>query len=260
MTETTIPANEIAKAYLLAELDKIFPGDNFQKELEENINKLPEKEIWRLLEALSFTYRLNGVFWSISDDSFVWSKEEVDCNRLILTGMSPQIDKITHSETVDNNPIKFRNYLVNYFDKHPNDDPEGLKQFRSKGKVIKYPTILLVEIDKKLRLLDGSNRLIAHLLAGNKTITAYVGRKVKAGKMRLGDSTFWLLRKVYEKGDESTKQAVLTIVKELAYVSSDGKEAVEAYWISHVRDEKLREVGKQILLEINRISNSQTNL
>jgi hypothetical protein len=78
-------------------------------------------------------------------------------------------------------------------------------------------------------------------------LTAEIGKKVKDGKMKLGDSTFWLLRKAYETGDENTKQAILTVVKELVNLSSDGKEAVQAYWIDHIRDEALKEPGKQIL-------------
>ena len=257
MTKVAIPAIEIAKAYLLAELSKIFPGDNFQNSLEDNIGKLPDQDVWRLLEALSFTYRLNGVFWSISDDSYVWNKEEVSCDSLVLTGMNPQVDRITHSETIQNNPLKFRDYLITYFKKFPDSDPEGLGQFRPKGEVIKCPTIILTAKDEKLLLLDGSNRFMAHLLNGNNTINAYIGRKVKDGKMKLGDSIFWLLRHVYEKGDETTKQSVLTVIKELVNAISDGKDAVETYWISHVRDEKLKEVGKQILLEISKTSNSQ---
>ncbi|MHC1716703.1 MAG: hypothetical protein AB9915_02355 [Candidatus Dojkabacteria bacterium] len=250
----TIPSVEIAKEYILVELSKIFPEDNIQKELNENVHKLSEKEVWRLLEALSSAYRLNGVFRSISDDSYIWSKEEVNCGDLVLTGMNPQVDKITYSEAIQNNPLKFRDYLVKYFEKFPTSDPEGLEQFRPKGKEIKFQTIILISNDEKLQLLDGSNRLIAHLLNGNNTISAYVGRKVKVGKMKVGDSAFWLLRHVYEKGDEATKQAILTVVKELINISSDGKEAVETYWVSHVRDEKLKEVGKQILLETKKAS------
>jgi len=245
--KVSVSTTEVAKAYLTAEIGKIFSGDNLQSELEGDIGRLLEKETWRLLEALSFTYRLNAVFWTLSDDGFVWSKEEVSCGNLVLTGMTPQIDKVTYSEAVQNNPLKFRDYLITYFKKFPDSDPEGLGQFRPKGTNVEYPTIILVSRDEKLRLLDGSNRLMAQLLNGQETINAYIGKKVKDGKMKLGDSTFWLLRKAYETGDENTKQAILTVVKELVNLSSDGKEAVQAYWIDHIRDEALKEPGKQIL-------------
>lgn len=250
-----IPAIEVARAYLLAELSRIFPEDNLQNQQEENLGKLSEKEAWRLLEALSFTYRLNGVFWSISDDGNVWNKEEVNCGDLVLTGMNPQVDKVTRSKTIQNNPLKFRDYLIAYFKKFPNSDPEGLGQFRPKGQTIKYPTIILIAKDEKLFLIDGSNRLMAHLLNGNDTINAYIGKKTKVGKPKLGDSTFWLLRRVYEKSDEVTKQAVLKVSTELVRASSDGKEAVETYWMSHVKDEKIKEIGRQILSKAEETSN-----
>lgn len=248
MKRTTVPALEVGKEYLIDELSRIFPEENFRKELVRDISKLSEKQLWRLLEALSFSYRLNKVFWLVSDDSYVWSKEKVSCNDLILSGMNPQINKVIFSKIVQNNPLKFRDYLIAYFKKYPKKDPEGLGQFRPKSVSIKTPTIYLFERDRKLRLFDGQNRFIAHLLAGNKKINAYVGRKVKAGKMRIGDSTFWLLRKVYEKGNKPTKQAVITVVKELMKTSSDGKNAVKNYWISHVvNDEALKKVGKKLI-------------
>lgn len=247
-----IPAIEVAREYLIVELGKILSENNLQRSLIESIGKLSEQEVWRLLEALSFTYRLNRVFWTISDDGFVWTKENVNCNNLVLTGMNPNIDRIIFSETIQNNPINFRDYLFAYFKKFPNSDPEGLNQFRPKGITIKHPTIILTTKNGKFYLIDGSNRLIAHLLNGNNTINAYVGRKIKDGKIKLGDSTFWLLRDVFEKGDKLTKHAVLTIVKELIDASSDGKKAIETYWISHVRNVQVKEAGKKIIKDLEK--------
>jgi len=249
MSTANVSAEEVAKSYLVAELSKILPGESSQKELEQNIAQMKTKDMWRMLEAMSFTYRLNGIFWAISDDGLLWSREEIDCSGITLTGMSPQIDKVTHSDNVGQNPIKFRDYLIEYFKKHSNDEHEGLSQFRSRKIEIKHSTIIVLEKEDKLLILDGSNRLMAHLLSGEDDISAYVGRRSRPGKMRLGDSTFWLLRRVYEKGGEPTKKAVLTVVKELIKASSDGKNAVKTYWISHARDETLKKVGKELIDE-----------
>ena len=249
MAKVNVPAIEVARAYLIAELSKIFSREKFQGELRKGINELPEKEIWRLLEALSFTYRLNGVFWSIGDSGLIWEKKKINCGKLMLTGMSPQIDRVTHSEVIQNNPLKFRDYLIKYFKKHPKDDPDGLGQFRPKDAPIKYPTIFLIRKEKKLYLLDGSNRMMACLLKGNEAMTAYVGKRVKAEKRKLGDSTFLLLRKIYETGDASLKRAVLLVTKELMVKSSDGRKAVKTYWVDHVRDKKLRKAGECLFLD-----------
>lgn len=238
---------EVGKVYLLAELDKIFPGENCQKELEKNIDNLSEKDLWRLLEAMSFTYRLNGIFWYVSDGSFTWTEEEVDCSTLTLTGINSDIDKLTSSQKVQNNAVKFRDYLISYFKKHPNDDPEKLGQFRPQGIPIKFPTIIVMEDRGKLKILDGSNRLMAHLLNGGTKIKAIVGRKIKKGKRRLGDSTFWLLRWAYQNSEEKDKEAILQTIKRLRDLSSDGKEAIKTYWIDYVRDEKLKKAGKSLL-------------
>lgn len=251
MTQVSIPASNVAKYYLISELSKIFKSENIQNEIRETIDRLSEKELWRFLEALSFSYRLNGIFWKISDSSFVWYKENVHCKDLVLTGMNPNIDKITYSKLIRNNPIKFRDYLISYFRDNPDEDPKSLNQFRPSGLVITHPTIILEEKEKQLYLLDGSNRLIAQLLAGKKMVNAYVGRKIKVGKPRIGDSTFWLLRKVYEESDEINKSAVLKVVKQLIKTSHDGEEAVRTYWIDHVSDKKLKSVGEQILRELN---------
>lgn len=249
MSNSNVTVEEVAKYYLISELNKILPGESTQKELEENISKMSTKEMWRLLEALSFTYRLNGIFWRLSDDGLIWSKENIDCNNVVLTGMNPSIDKVTHTDVVSRNPLKFKDYLLEYFKKHPENDPEDLGQFRPRKFEITYPSIIVLEEEGKFLMLDGSNRLMAQVMGGENSVSAYVGKRSKPGKMRIGDSTFWLLRRVYEKGDEETKQAVLTVIKRLIEASSDGKSAVETYWIEHARDETIKQVGEKLIEE-----------
>jgi hypothetical protein len=238
---------DVAKMYIQAELSRIFSALEIQEELSRGINGLSEKELLRLLEALSFTYRLNPMFWYLSDDSYTWRKEEVNCDKLILTGMKPEIDAITHSDTIQNNPLKFRDYLLNYFGKYPSNDPEGLGQFRPSGKKIRYPTIFLIEENGKLKLIDGSNRLMATLLQGGTKISAIIGTKTANGKPHIGDSTFWLLRRLYERGDPKEKEAVLLVVKKLMRENADGRKAIEEYWVKHVKDEEIKKVGRSLL-------------
>jgi hypothetical protein len=242
-----IPSIKVAQLYIISELSRIFSKNKIQVELARGIKKLPEKSLWRLLESLSFTYRLNSVFWYLSDKSYVWREESVDCATLALTGMNPAIDRVTHSDSIKNNPIKFRDYLAAYFKKYPHDDPKHLEQFRPHGKEIKYPWIILIEKEKKLKMLDGSNRLIAHLLNGGKKIKAIIGRKMGGGKERIGDSTFYLLRRVYEKSAGSDRQAILKTVKILMSLGADGRDAVRSYWVNHARDEKVKKIGRSLL-------------
>jgi hypothetical protein len=250
MDKNNLPAIEVCKNYLTAELSKIFQEGNFKEGLINSINKLSERDLWRLLEAISFTYRLNGVFEIVSNTSFAWKEKEVDCKDLILTGMNPSINKIINSERIKNDPIKFRDYLLSYFKEHPHDDPENLDQFRPNAKPIEYPTILLIQDEDKLKLLDGSNRLMAHLINGGTKMNAIIGKSVVNGKRRIGDSTFLLLRMAYETSGDKEKQAIYTTTKRLIELSSDGHKAIQAYWIDHTEDETLKKIGKSLLSEI----------
>lgn len=247
MDKNAIEAIEVAKNYLVVELSKIFQEVSSKKELIISISKLKEKDIWRLLEAISFTYRLNGVFELISNSGFSWREEEVECKNLILTGINPQIDKITHSEQIKNDPIKFRDYLLYYFKAHPEDDPEKLGQFRPKGIPIEYPTILLIQDNSKFKLLDGSNRLIAHLMNGCVKINAIIGKSVGKGKRKIGDSTFLLLKIAYQNSEEEDKNAIYKTTKRFIEFSSDGRDAVQNYWIDHESDKIIKAVGKSLL-------------
>lgn len=245
-----INVNEVVKKYLLSELSKIFSGDEFQIELERGIDSLSEKALWRLLEALSFNFRLNGMFWCLSNNGFVWREEEVDCAQLTLTRMNPDIDAVTHSESIQNSPIAFRNYLISYFENHPDDDPEHLGQFRPSGKSIQYPFIFLLEEEGKLKLLDGSNRLIAHISKGENKIRAFIGKKIREENSRIGDSVFWLLRRLYERTeDKEEKSSILSVVKMLIKSSSDGFDAVQNYWIKHAKTEEVKKVGQKLISE-----------
>jgi hypothetical protein len=241
---------DAAKIYMTAELSKIFSAEKIQDELTKELGVLSEKELWRFLEALSFTYRMNEMFRYLSDSSFTWREEEVGCRKLTLTGMNPEVDKVTHGSIVRNDPLKFRDYLLDYFKNHPNNDPEGLGQFRPSGKPIQYPTIFLREENGKLNLLDGSNRLVATLLQGGLKINAIIGMRTSDGKPRVGDSTFWLLRHLYEQGDVNEKRSVISITKQLIQTSSDGKDAIKEYWIRHApEDSEIRKIGESLIAQ-----------
>ena len=67
--------------------------------------------------------------------------------------------------------------------------------------------------------------------------------------MRVGDSTFYLLRYLYERSEETDKGAILTTTRKLMKEASDGRKAVQSYWIDHARDEDLKKVGEKLLTE-----------
>lgn len=238
----------IARTYLLAEISKIFTSDSIQPELASGINNLSEKQTWRLLEALASTYRLNPMFRYLSDSGYSWREESVDISTLTLTNMNPAIDAVTYSPEINHDPLKFRDYLLEYFKEHPSDDPLGLEQFRPAGKKIHYPTIYLEEIDGKLKMLDGSNRVIASLLQGKSSIHAYIAKRTSPGKPMIGDSTFFILQKLYERIDnEADKALIISMVKLMMRESTDGRDAVDNYWVQHVKEAEGKKIGMKLL-------------
>jgi hypothetical protein len=239
---------EVGKYYLKVELSRIFP-EKARDFIEAGVERLDKEEFWRFLEALSFSHRLNSVFWCVSDDSFSWSEERIQTKKTILTGMNPTINKIIYSKEISQDPLKFRDFLLKYFEKHKNnDDPKELGRFRPREKSIVYSKILIREEEGKLYIIDGMNRFIAQLLGEKKEIVAFIGRKSRKGKQMIGDSTFLLLRKAYERGNEEEKKAVLKVVEKLMKMSSDGESAVRNYWVKHIRDKKeLKKAGLLLL-------------
>lgn len=246
---TNVSPEEVGKYYLKSELDRIFPGEGeVRAVIDKRIDELDGKEFWRFFEAVSFTYRLNYVFRFVGKSGVSWSEERWHISDLTLTGMNPDINAVTYSPEIDRSPAKFRDYLKIYFNDHPQDDPKKLEQFRLNQKPVVYAWMLLREEEGKIKLLDGTNRLIKLMFLGEEEIVAFVGRKnSKEDKARVGDSTFLLLRNLYEKGDKTQKAAVLKVVRMLMNNSFDGVQAVENYWVRHPRDETLRKVGRRLL-------------
>lgn len=244
-----VSPEEVGRYYLKSELGRIFPGaGEFRVTIDKRIDGLDDYEFWRLFEALSFAYRLNYVFFFVGKSGVSWSEERWRISDLTLTGMKPDINAVTYSPEIERSPTKFRDYLKIYFNDHPQDDPKKLEQFRLNQKPVNYPWMILREEDGKIKLLDGTNRLIKLMFLGEEEIVAFVGRKnSKEDKARVGDSTFLLLRNLYGKGDKTQKAAVLKVVRMLMNNSLDGASAVENYWVRHARDEALRKVGRRLL-------------
>lgn len=241
---------EVGKYYLKTELNRLLPG-KARSFIEEGVDKLEGKELWRFLEALSLSYRLNGVFFAVSDDSFTWSEEEIYIKDVVITGMTQSINKVIFSEEINQDTLKFREFLLEYFEKHKKTDPQNLGQLRPKNKRIIYRRIIVKEDGGKYHIVDGMNRFTAQLLRGKKKVKAFVGRKTRHGKPMIGDSVFVVLRKAYELGNETEKKSVLTVVRKLIKYFSDGLSAMKNYWIEPAYGKKeVRNAGKKLLEEI----------
>lgn len=244
-----VSATEVGKYYLKIELSKLFPAEELRVGIDKTIDSLEDYDFWRLLEAMSFTFRLNWIFWAISNTKYTWSEEEWSPEEVTYVRMRPSIDKITFSADINGNPIKFRDYLKKYFDEHPNDDPEGLEQFRpTPSREINYEKLFLVHYGNKVELIDGGNRLMASLAKGNERLIAYTAHETNpAGKCRIGDSTFWLLGRTYIEASAEDKNAVLKTIELLVNLSVDGKQAAQNYWLNNIPDPELKKKCEELI-------------
>ena len=83
---TTVDKDIVAKYCIECELDNIITGENIRL-----VEGLYSSSIPRLLEALSFTHRANGVFDYIENAQFTWQERTVSIDDITLTGMSPEV-------------------------------------------------------------------------------------------------------------------------------------------------------------------------
>lgn len=240
---------EVGKYYLKVELSKLFTSDELRAGIDETIDKVGKYDFWRFLEAMSFTYRLNGIFWAVGNTKYSWSEEIWEPKDVTFVRMRPTIDKITLSPDINRNPVKFYEYLKEYFNAHPSDDPEDLGQFRpDPKKPITYSKLLMLEDGEKMKLLDGGNRLIADLFRGQERLTAYVARETNPnGKYRIGDSTFWLLGRTYINAKLEDKDSILKTIELLIDSSLDGKSAAQTYWLANIEDPVLRKKCEELI-------------
>lgn len=235
---TPVLRTEIARYYLASEISNAINGDNLQVRPD-----LSEKELWRLLEAFSHTYRANGVFHFLTDDGFDWYQTDIPVERIAMTGMSPPLNQLIQSDEISSDPIKLRNYLHSYFQQHPreDDDPEQLNECRPRPVTPGMDIIIVREDDKGIiKMADGSHRFLSLLVDDRPTVTAYYAKQNgQPHKHMMGDTIFLTMRRLYTHAqDEVEKQAILATTRALMRSSHDWREAIQTYWIDcHTTDE-----------------------
>ena len=203
-----VSAPEVARYYLKCELGYVLPELSQETDFEE-IDKKSEDEVMMLGEALATHYRCNAVWWVVADPLYHWTEEEVPVSQVRMSGMGDDtaITDLIYSEEIQNDPLKLKRRLADYYQKHP-DDPE--KYDVKPGRRIKLPKVLLVEYKGELRLLDGSHRFIEQLLNGAETVTAYVARssrKPAVIRPMVGDGEFRILFRAYRNTDSPDEKA-----------------------------------------------------
>ena len=247
--EPAYRAVDIARTYLVVEMSRIFGNDEFVGKRWE-VQNLPDKEVWRLLEALSFSYRLNGMFWEISSQANSWHCASLPVDAVLITGINPAVDKILYMEGCDNrHPKQFAAYLAEYFGKHPNDDPQGLGEFRPRHKPVAFPIIHAAFQPKsgEIHCMDGAHRLMELVQQGQERIDVFCAvPSGKPAKSLIGDSTFWLLSRLYEDHPEH-RGAIQEVTQLLGCNATDGFSAIHEYWQRHSRDASVKTAADRLL-------------
>ncbi len=244
----------VAKYYLKVEFFKLF-GSNSEgivNTVSDTIENLSESKTWALLEAMSFTYHLNGVFHNISRKNYVWNEEVWHIEDLMFTGMDSKTNKVIFSKEINGDVLKFKEYLLKYFKNASTDDPEGLMSYKPSNTKIQFEKLIMKERGEKILMIDGSHRLVEMLLSDKDEVTAYVGHPISEKDneqiiVRAGKSIFILLTILFKRGNKNEKDAILTVMKQLINTSTDGYENAVQYWIERQRDEEIKSAGVEVL-------------
>lgn len=114
---------------------------------------------------------LNWVGDYISDESLTWKKRTLDLDALWLTGTFPEWNPIIIDQC-QRSPVEFRRFL---------SAKPDMKKLFDRAKLSDQPILVRPE-EEKLKVLDGMYTVIAAIVAGHKTIEAFVC--TPAGKPR----------------------------------------------------------------------------
>lgn len=234
----TLDKDTVATYYIECELDNIVAGDNIQ--IREG---LYHSSLSRLLEALSFTYRANGVFDYIESGRFRWEERTVAVDDITLTGMGDVLTPIIYGPEVQRRPRTF----VQYIRDHPDD--ERLHELKPREVPANRSTVLLRERDGEVTLLDGSHRFLSMMMNGATSVHAYVAVPIDTTtKPMIGDTVFLRLRRLWQETDDpSFRQSIEHTVAGMIAATSNGGRSVELYWVSMGPSDEIQAVGKRLI-------------
>lgn len=244
-----VDRDEVANYYIECELENIVKADSLQLVKDQHHHNTA-----RLLEALSFTYRANGVFDYVENDRYQWEIRKVAVDDILLGGMGQKLTELIYSDEVGRSPRKF----IDYFNSHQDD--KRLRELKPRPVSQNRQIILLRQHEGTLITLDGSHRFLSMIMNGASMVTAYIATLVdKDAKPMIGDATFLRLRELWRQtNDTEFKQAIEQTILGMIAASSDGVQAVQAHWISMAPDEQVKHIGQELLDKLNNTTSSRT--
>ena len=243
----------VGEAYLAAELHKLFRWDT--KELAEQmhaISALSDQDFFKLLEAFSFTYRLNGVFYRVGSEKYLWVEAIVPIENLTLTGIEPVVDAVVQSTDIQHHPVAFAQFLKDHFQTVDDVSQSAFRVFIPDTTVnLENQVLFAQEKHDQIRMFDGGHRILAMAQLGIESCRMYIAiSKENASEIpqMRGPAVFLHLRKAFEATqDHAVRANIVAVCRHLISTSSDGVSAVQTYWIDYAQDDDVKAAGAAML-------------
>ena len=179
---------------------------------------------------------LNWVGEKINDEGINWKLEIVPLKKIIMTGTSPEWNKIT-LEKAERNPIKLRKLF----------EDEHMKDIFKKSKFADVPILIRETEEGEYKVLDGMNRVIAAARDGINEVRAYIGRDTGKSQAKIEPHVIYdLIRGFQLRGgsEEDFKASIRFLVN----TYSNTKDLLEnRFNIDWVGDEKVQKLIKEAI-------------
>jgi len=233
--EKNIDPKELAKIFLTREFIKLFDTKDAQrarwiKNQIKNLDKrMGEEALWNLLGEIN-DFKMKGVYQRLTDKSFIWNKETVMLCDLSMTGLSPEVDKV--SKKCEWNFEKFARYWHTHPSFQKTLKKRKLDNFTTMPERDKFPVFVSERKYNpgQFSVFDGMRRCVVTAINGEKTITAYVGYAKRKDKPRVQSSNIFFLARLFHNAqnqDDELKKSFTQILLEVDEQFSDGRKTIK---------------------------------
>jgi hypothetical protein len=240
----------IAEQYLKHEFRKIFHDikeKNIWERLDRSIAGFIKREgevsFWSLVASVSEGLKLKHVFHIISDTKYKWELKNISLDELVLTGMSPDIDKYT-IEKCERSP---RNFIQAW---------KVDKKIRQKIKLQEYSErdhfpIFVYQAQDGYHVFDGMRRTLLALTKEKKSIKAWVGRGINIeGKPLISADRCYFLANIYTRSKNKNKkleESIIKIGQEIVGNYRNGREVLIDRIAGWSHDKDIKRIFKKML-------------
>ncbi len=179
---------------------------------------------------------LNWVGERINDESISWKLETIPLEKIVMTGTSPEWNKIT-LEKAERDPLKLRKLF----------EDDHIKNAFKESKFADVPILIRETEEGEYKVLDGMNRVIAAARDGIDEVRAYVGRSIGESQAKVEAHVIYdLIRGFQLRGgsEEDFKASVRFLVNTYSNTRDLLKNRFNIYWVG---DEKVQKLIKEAI-------------